>query len=257
MASVREYAILYIRGTRTGGTVVGGGNAVLATGVHALDGPEHTGQLPIERLSTDETATAKVLHPNGTGGVSWSDTLSGDFLTSRGGEGHIVYTNSVVGATQALDLASYNTFDLTLTEACTLSFAGSLDSGIHLQWTIILRGEFTVTWPGTVQWRDTDGSGTTTPPTMSGEENVVVLTTLDGGASYGAAIDNGGGSSGGVSALDDLSDAQTTGETAGAGLFFDGSVWRPAYAPAPLLLEDGTIAILEDGSAAMSEPDYI
>jgi hypothetical protein len=42
MSSVRNYAILYIRGTKSGGTVVGGGNAVLDTGQHALDGPEHT-----------------------------------------------------------------------------------------------------------------------------------------------------------------------------------------------------------------------
>lgn len=69
MASVREYAILYIRGTRTGGVVVGGGNAVLATGQHALDGPEHTGQLPLERISTDETDTTLVVRPDGTGGL--------------------------------------------------------------------------------------------------------------------------------------------------------------------------------------------
>lgn len=77
-----------------------------------------------------------------------------------------------------------------------------------------------------------------------------------------ALIWNAGGSTwqpGALSAgaLDGLTDVQTTGEVSGVGLFFDGSVWRPAYAPAPLLLEDGTVAILEDGTAAMSEPTYL
>lgn len=61
----------------------------------------------------------------------------------------------------------------------------------------------------------------------------------------------------GGGALDDLSDAQTTGEVAGVILAFDGTVWRPAYAPEPLLLEDLSLAIAEDDSVLMGTPEYI
>lgn len=59
------------------------------------------------------------------------------------------------------------------------------------------------------------------------------------------------------SALDDLSDTQTSGQLAGAILAFDGSLWRPALSPEPLLLEDDSLAVLEDGHVAMSEPEYL
>jgi hypothetical protein len=48
---VREYAILYIGGKRIGsGATANGGNVLLNAGVHALGGPEHTGQLPAARV---------------------------------------------------------------------------------------------------------------------------------------------------------------------------------------------------------------
>lgn len=53
--SVREYAILYVgKGGRKSDTT-GGGNVVLNAGQHALDGPEHTGQLPADRVSLEDT----------------------------------------------------------------------------------------------------------------------------------------------------------------------------------------------------------
>lgn len=69
-SSVREYAILYVGGKRLGGgTSIGGGNAVLSTGQHELGGAEHTGQLPVERISTAETDAAMVEGPDGIGGI--------------------------------------------------------------------------------------------------------------------------------------------------------------------------------------------
>lgn len=51
-SSVREYAILYVGGKKSvGGGTAGGGNVLLNAGQHALDGPEHTGQLPADRVS--------------------------------------------------------------------------------------------------------------------------------------------------------------------------------------------------------------
>lgn len=45
--SVREYAVLYTGGqpaSASGGSLVGGGNAILDSPAHALDGDEHTGK---------------------------------------------------------------------------------------------------------------------------------------------------------------------------------------------------------------------
>jgi hypothetical protein len=53
----------------SGGVSAMGGVVLIATPPHALDGPEHTGQLPIERLSTAETDAAMVLAPDGAGGI--------------------------------------------------------------------------------------------------------------------------------------------------------------------------------------------
>lgn len=68
--SVREYAVLYVgKSGKAGDRVVGGGNVVLAAKPHALAGPEHTGQLPIERLSTVSTDPTLVVAPNGAGAL--------------------------------------------------------------------------------------------------------------------------------------------------------------------------------------------
>lgn len=82
MASVREYAILYVgrKGPPGGGSASGlGGNAIYSTEPHALDGPEHTGNLPIERISTDELDTSLVVHPDGAGGLAF-DAESGSMV---------------------------------------------------------------------------------------------------------------------------------------------------------------------------------
>ena len=67
--SIREYAILYVGGKPVGGSsaVVAGGNVVLATAPHALGGPEHTGLLPIERISTTDLDPTHFLAADGLG----------------------------------------------------------------------------------------------------------------------------------------------------------------------------------------------
>lgn len=80
---------------------------------------------------------------------------------------------------------------------------------------------------------------------------------LDPAAKGGAGTSTGGSGGGSVSlALGDLTNVDTTGAVAGAILVFDGTFWRPGYGAVPLILEDGTVAILEDGSAAMGETTY-
>lgn len=85
-----------------------------------------------------------------------------------------------------------------------------------------------------------------------------VVLAPDGGTTAGTVVQANDSRLGSATlALDGLTDVQTAGEAAGVGLWYDGTVWRPGYSPEPLLLEDGTIAVLESGRAAMSEPTYI
>lgn len=54
-ASKREYAIDYVGRGRPNETS-GGGNVLLTTSEHALDGPEHSGDLPADRVSVEDVA---------------------------------------------------------------------------------------------------------------------------------------------------------------------------------------------------------
>lgn len=68
--SVREYAINYTgKGGKAGGRVVGGGNAVLKTDPHALDGLEHAA--PADGTRLDASATAHGLMPKVAGAASY------------------------------------------------------------------------------------------------------------------------------------------------------------------------------------------
>ena len=65
---------------------------------------------------------------------------------------------------------------------------------------VILRqggvGSFTVTWPASVQWPDTDGTDGGAAPTLwtvVGARDVVTLVTEDGGTTYGGNHDSGSG----------------------------------------------------------------
>jgi hypothetical protein len=73
--SVRNYAIEFVGGRRTGGSTIGGGNALLDAEQHALDGAEHTGDLDVGRLATAELDTTKVAAPDGTGGLTFRAEL--------------------------------------------------------------------------------------------------------------------------------------------------------------------------------------
>lgn len=81
--SVRDYAVLYLgAGSRNRNTTLGGGNALLSTGAHRLDGPEHTATLDATNLDASDTAHGllpklsgdvdEVLRGDGTWGASTS-----------------------------------------------------------------------------------------------------------------------------------------------------------------------------------------
>lgn len=169
----------------------------------------------VETSTTAGAATENVTPRPGTFGVyitpgtapsallygSVAPASSSAFLTNSTGEEHVVTTGAAAGPTETLDLSSANWFDLTLTENCTLTFSNPPASGVGGEWTIILRqgvGSSTVTWPGSVDWQDTDGTGGGSAPTLFtavDAVDVIVITTLDGGTTYGGSSENAGGTS--------------------------------------------------------------
>lgn len=90
--------------------------------------------------------------------------------------GSRVQTIAAAGATEALDLSLYGVFNVTMSEACTLSFV-SAPVGFTI-FTLILRGAFVPTFPASVDWPDA------TPPTYT-TPSVYVFTTVDGVAWFG------------------------------------------------------------------------
>lgn len=222
------------------GASAAGGNAILAAGTHRLDGPEHStasdgtrldattdehGLLP--KLSGEPTDT---LHGDGTwsaGGIgSVSDGTTtvapvravevplggvedlGDalarlhFLTDAYGGQPALVTDATVTGTYTIDCSLASWFDLTLTGNVTLSIINPppLTGEIML----IIRqggaGSKLVTWPGSVDWQDTDGTGGGAAPTLHtavGAVNVIGLSTVDGGTTWGGA-DEASGSGGGA-----------------------------------------------------------
>lgn len=178
-----------------------------------------------------------------------SGAISLHFLTNRNGEQHTLFVTNSAGSTLELDLGSYNFFDLTLDDDCTLTFADPPPSGVMAQWTILLRqgtgAPFTVTWPAAVEWADTDGTTGGAAPTLytaEGAQDEIVITTLDGGVSYGGSQQRSAGAS--VGALDDLSDVTITSPASGDGLRYIGGVWINANLhDEPMIATDGTVMV--------------
>ena len=148
--SVREYAILYLgrKGAASGGA--GGGNVMLGSGQHALDGPEHLaasdqanldasllahGLLPklsgvaaekfggdgifaipiLEDLTTAETDTSLAVKPDGAGGLMFGA------VAGTGGGGDMVPT--YLGPTETFTVP----VDRQITFAMTIDNEGILD----------------------------------------------------------------------------------------------------------------------------------
>lgn len=226
MASVREYAILYVRGTRTGGVVVGGGNAVLNTGQHAIDGPEHTGQL-------DHGALAGLA----------DDDHAAYALVNEGGL-EMLHAHGNAGATETIDPTLGNYHTLTLDADCTLTLGAPSESSVLSRIEIWATQDGTggrdLTWPGSVTWI----GGTPAPDTTGGTTTGYVLWTTNGGGAWVGVMVGAGGS---VGALDDLSDVAITSPTDHQQLAYDGTSWLNSSAHWKYLLDSATGTIVIDG----------
>lgn len=117
---------------------------------------------------------------------------------------------AATGATELLDLAEADVFDLTLDANCTITLAGAT-SGQPDAMTVFTRqggsGSKTVTWPASVQWRDANtgltGAAAPTLYTAVGALDTIILISEDGGTTWGATHNPGvaGASSSAISAL--------------------------------------------------------
>jgi hypothetical protein len=219
----------------TGGTVIWG----------AVVGSASTTLLVVQEVDgTPAVAATEIDFPDGSLTVAGT-VATPHLLTARGGERSEVQTIAASGTSQTLDLSLYNTFDITLTGNCTLTFSNPPPSGVDAHWTFVLRqggaGSFTVTWPGTVAWQDpTDGTTGGAAPTLwtaVGAQDTIEVSTTDGGTTYGGSYE----SAGAALALDDLTDVTLTSPALADRLRFDGSVWRnSALVWTPLTVYDPT-----------------
>lgn len=230
---------------------------------------------------------------DGTG--HWSVPAGGtDFVTKIEGGQETINPLGSMGAAQNADPTLGNIITGTLTADCTLTLLAPVGTGGSSLETWITQdgtGGWTLTIAasgGTFTWNGT----TPTLPTTAGVEFRLVFeripgTTNDwvgdlvgaGGASGAAGGDLSGtypnptvakvngipitGTPDGTKFLRDDGVWSPTGSglpagVAGHGAFYDGTsgTWKTAQAPEPLLLEDGSLAILENGHVAVSEPVF-
>ena len=147
----------------------------------------------------------------GTTAQTWAQIGDGG-----GGAGGSVTLEVVAlsGAAVTVDYATATWWDITLTAACTLTITNPPADQTVGQLHLVLRqggsGSYAVTWPASVDWPDTDGTGGGAAPTLHtvvGAQDVIVLTTFDGGLTWGGSYDSGGAA---VAALDDLTDVVIT-----------------------------------------------
>jgi hypothetical protein len=132
-ASVREYAILYLGGSSTGGgATLGGGNAILKAGQHELEGSEHTnkpGALLVKREIAPATLTADA--------NDWAPTglEAADVVRVAGDDAWSVTGIDAPGVAYALLLENVGAYALTLEHDSASSAAANrirCPSGIDL-----------------------------------------------------------------------------------------------------------------------------
>ena len=96
-----------------------------------------------------------------------------------------VSTVATSGAAQTLDLSTYGVFDITLAEACILTFSNSSPSGKLSSFLLIIRqnltGGYALTYPSSVVW---DNGAAPTLTTTAGAISVLSFFTTDGGTTW-------------------------------------------------------------------------
>lgn len=146
-----------------------------------------------------------------------------------------VETVGVSGSAVTLDYNAATWWDITLTANCTLTITNPPVSATAGQLHVVLRqggvGSYTVTWPGSVDWPDTDGTGGGSAPTLwtaIGAQDVITLTTLDGGTTWGGSYDADASSASPLTTKGDLYGYTTTNARFAVGSNGTGIIVDPA-----------------------------
>jgi hypothetical protein len=134
--SVREYAVLYLGAKGgIGGATAGGGNALLTTGTHALGGPEHSGQLPADRVSLDPAVLGQA---EAQAALMALEAAAG----GRPPYSYVLAATDTPAALQALaDVVCDGTADQTEINAAISAVAGEAEPGSIL----LLPGTYSIT----------------------------------------------------------------------------------------------------------------
>lgn len=100
-----------------------------------------------------------------------------NFFTNVGAIESDVLTVGATGSTETLDTSLYGVFDMTMNVACEFTFSNPAPSGDCTIFVLILRGAYTPTFPGSVDWAGGAAPTYTTP-------SVYTFTTVDGGTTW-------------------------------------------------------------------------
>lgn len=232
-SSVREYAILYVNGKALGAAVgtAGGGNVVLNAGVHALDGPEHTGQLSADRVSVDTAAFTQSTEDDAQAVLADLDAAidaigtSSDFLLRIEGGQETAYALGSMGASKTIDPTNGNVQYGTLNANCTITLGAPVGSGacyLSLELTQDGTGSRLASW-GTVAWI---GGSAPTLSTTPGVTDVIEVWSLDGGTTWKGAMVGAGGTGSALTVKDEgssLATAATSLDFVGSGVVASGT----------------------------------
>jgi hypothetical protein len=131
----------------------------------------HTASATTATITREAEGTTDQTHASGT---RWDHT----YTAGDTAEAHRTASDVVADAGSTEDLAfavaaSGRVHDVTMTEDCAVSFSGAED-GLPCTMTVILRGDFAPTWPGSVEW-----PGGIEP--VHADPSVYEFVTLDGG----------------------------------------------------------------------------
>jgi len=101
----------------------------------------------------------------------------GTFGTPVEGAAYKVRKFPASGPSLRLDVSSFNWFDITMDQNCTIEFAGSRPMQIATSFVVVLRGAFTPTWTSVV-WPSGSIPTHTTP-------SLWTFTRVDDGSWFG------------------------------------------------------------------------
>jgi len=120
---------------------------------------------------------------------NWGTILNAYLQVAHASDGyHIsdkVNTVADAGASESLDLSTYGVFDITLSEACTLTFSNPVATGKLSSFLLIVRqngtGGFALTYPDSVVW---DNGVAPTLTTTANKISVLSFFTPDAGTTW-------------------------------------------------------------------------